>query len=81
MTTHTCTECGIGSQNARFSFLAVLASGIAGYLAGVVAESFQLTLPLAGAFAGYIGFMGAQTLSLIHLLWNSRYRGSAVIPE
>jgi len=75
MTTKTCTACGTASQSARLSItVSLFVSGLFGYLAGVVAQAFYLSPSSASAFAGFVGFMGTEMVSLGLLLWNSRYR-------
>lgn len=76
MTIYTCTECGASSQSTRFfSIAAVIVSGAFGYLAGTLAKSYGLSSELTSAFAGFVGFMGAELLKLLVLLWKSRYAG------
>jgi hypothetical protein len=57
-----------------FHLFVLFVSGIFGALTGSVTTQMGLDHAMSGAFAGLIGFMAAQTLQLICLLFNTRYQ-------
>lgn len=56
-----------------FHLFLVFLSGIFGALTGSVASQMGIDHSTAGAFAGIIGCMAAQTFNLVCLLLSTRY--------
>lgn len=48
-------------------------SGIVGYFAGLLAETYGFTTSTASAFAGLTGFMSTQGITFLWIVLHARY--------